>query len=211
MVSNAESRPGSKGHNPVSPSYPLTLPRLKQWDVCTVAGRAFSWGGLIEKYRLAADLAREFVAVRATHVTVSSLEREGCALIVIKERRSPAATIVAISASGNASYAGELFSMDVGMAVFALLRRGAKINIFQARLEIRRFVAIHALDGPVRTYQGIFGLGVIKSRQIAPGLGGVAGLATGRASPARTLHAFTKLPAMRILVTGSARQILKVI
>ena len=150
------------------------------------------------------------MAVGAQCVAVGLLQREG-RLVVVEQGRLPASAVVAFGAAGNASSLRELRAVDVRVAVFTLLWRGMEINIRQLGFEVRGFVAVAAGDGAMRSGQREIRLGVVETREFRPGFIGVAGFASHRLAVHHSLHARSKLPAVRIGVTSRAGHILEVV
>jgi len=90
---------------------------------------------------------------------------------MIEQRRPPARAIVTSGAGRWLACLGELSSVNVLVALLAAQRCGAEIYVAQPRLQIRRLVAVHAGDRPVRSHQRELGGGVIKPLQVRPGFG----------------------------------------
>ena len=130
---------------------------------------------------------------------------------MVEQRRFPLRAVVTISAGGDAIL-GELLAMDFLMTVFALCRSRCKVCRNEFGLHVRRLVTIDACRSLVGANQGKVRFRVIEAGQLFPGLGRVAGFAPGRGSiGAQWLHALRKLPFVRILMAGYARQVLPVI
>ena len=107
---------------------------------------------------------------------------------------------------------GELATVDILVALLALLRSFLEVHIGHLGLEVRRLVAVNASDRAVSSHQWEGRGAVIEAVQFAPGLGVVAGLAPGGLAIGRDFdHAVVELAVVRILVAGFAGQILEVI
>lgn len=135
--------------------------------------------GFVEKDRLAFHHAGVLVASRAAHVAMHALKREGGAGIVIEQRRLPLGTVVAVGARRRAICFGELRAMNIGMAAFTAGGRGFEVGIHQFGFKIRRFVAIDAGHGAMRSDQWESGFGMVEAREFFPGFSRVASLASG--------------------------------
>lgn len=107
---------------------------------------------------------------------------------------------------------GELLAVNILVAVLTLSWRGSEVCRDELGLQVGRLVAIDAGGGLVRSHQWERRLRVVEARELAPLLGGVASFAAhGRSVGASLLHAFGKLPFVRIFVAGRAGEILPVI
>jgi len=118
---------------------------------------------------------------------------------------------MAVSTPGNTFGLCELRSMSVRVTVFALLWCGVEVNIGELGFKVGGLVAVDAGDGTMRSCQREFRLGVVETRQIRPGLVGVASFASHGLPVGQMLHAFPKLPTVWILVTTSAGHVLEVV
>ena len=114
-----------------------------------MAGSALFRGGLVEQYRLAGNYFRQLVAFRTAHILMGSLERKVGPLVVVKQSRLPFHGVVAIDAARDIGL-GELFAMNVFMAVLALHRCDLEIDVNQLGLKVRRLVAVHARGSAMR-------------------------------------------------------------
>jgi len=130
---------------------------------------------------------------------------------VVKKGGLPLDAVVAFGAGGRFPF-GELFSVDVLVAVLAQGRGSLEIHVKEIGFEVWRFVAVDAGRRPVCPEQGELGLGMVETGEFLPGLGGVAGLATGGGSVSPGLgHALVELAFMGIVVATDAVQALPVI
>lgn len=82
-----------------------------------MASRTVFWRWLIEEHRLAVDFATELVTTAAVHISVRSLKWETGFLVVIEQRRSPSAAVVAITTCRNAGLR-ELPAVDIHVTLF---------------------------------------------------------------------------------------------
>lgn len=176
-----------------------------------MAHGAIFWRRFVEQYRLCRNQPREFVTLDAPDILVRSAQRKLCSPIMIEQRRLPLLAVVTVHAGRDLPF-GELLSMDIVMALFALHRRGLEIHVAKLGFKIRRLVAIHAGCGAMRSQQGERGLRMVESRQFLPRLCRVARFTSRRrAIPTLALHTLLELPLVWILVTTRAFQILPVI
>ena len=107
---------------------------------------------------------------------------------------------------------GELPAVDIFVALFALLRCLLEVHVGHLGLEVRRLVAVDASDRAVSAHQREGRGAVIEAIQFAPGLGVVAGLASGGLAVGGDFdHAIVELAVVRILVAAFAGEILEVI
>jgi hypothetical protein len=102
---------------------------------------------LVEENGLARNRLCQLVALGAPYVLMSASQRE-YRFFVIKQRRFPLRTVVALSAPRHVALR-ELLPMYVLMAVLALCRRGPEVHIHQARLKVRRLMAVGTGRGPM--------------------------------------------------------------
>ena len=82
-------------------------------------------------------------------------QREGCALVVVEERRLPLHARVALGAVRNVFFR-ELLRVNVFVAIFTLYGRGLEVDVDQLRFKIGRLVAIDAGRRAVRSSSGNF-------------------------------------------------------
>lgn len=146
------------------------------------------------------------MAVPAAHILVGAAQRELRSLLMVEKRRFPFCAAVALRAAGNVGFC-ELLAVDVFMAVFALGRGGFEIHVDQSGFEIRRFVAVHASGGAMRSKQREFRLRVIEAGEFFPRLGCVASFASGdRSVGTDCQHPFLELAFVRIcMATGTVQ------
>ena len=172
-----------------------------------MAGGALLRSWFVEQNRFAIDLAHQLVAIGAFHVRVHTLQREGGAPVVIKERRSPLGAVVALGARRDVS-PRELLAVRIFVALLALFGCGFKVDVHHCGFEIRRLVAIDARGDAMRAQQWESSLRMIELGQLLPRFGGMARLTTAR--PSRRLgllHALIELAAVRIGMATGATQI----
>ena len=176
-----------------------------------MTGHAVLGCGLVEQDRLGVNGFGQFVTLCTLDVLMGATQREDGPLLVIEQGGFPFHAVVAVGAGGSLSL-GKLLSVDVLVAVLALHRGGLEIHIDQLGFEVWRFVAVDARRRPVRSEQRELGLGMIESGEFLPGLGAMAGLATGGSFVgAELLHALLKLAFMRIAVATGTVQVLPAI
>lgn len=172
-----------------------------------MAGCALLRRGLVEEHGFTGNTACQFVAGFTLHVAVGPLQRKCGRLVVIEQGRLPLPAVVAPCARGCRPL-GELPAMRVFVAVLALGWGSLEINIDQLRLQVRRLVTVDAGRGAVRSEQREGSLRVVEPRQFLPGLGGMAGLASGRlAIGTKLLHAVLELPFVWIGVAAGAIEV----
>lgn len=107
---------------------------------------------------------------------------------------------------------GELLAVNVLVALLTLGWRGGEVCRDELGLQVGRLVTIDAGGGLVRSHQWERRLRVVEAREFLPRFGGVASFtADGRSIGANLLHAFGKLPFVRIFMAGRAGEILPVI
>ena len=66
-----------------------------------MAYRAILRCGLVKQDRLCGDYFRQLMAISAAHILMRPAQREGCALVVVEERRLPLHARVALGAVRN--------------------------------------------------------------------------------------------------------------
>jgi len=101
--------------------------------------------------------------------------------------------------------------VNVGVAVFALLRGGPEIRMKQRGFKVGWLVAVDTRYSPMRAGEGKLGLRMIKARQIFPRFDGMAGLTADRLPIRQALHALLKLPSVWIFMAPLTSQILEAI
>ena len=130
---------------------------------------------------------------------------------MVKSRGFPLRAIVAIGARRDISLR-KLTTVRVRMALLAFQRSLREVRVDQLCPQIGRLVAIHAGHGAMGAHQGKLRFRMIKAGQVLPVPGGVATLAAGAGSVGpKRFHALGELVVVRILMTGSARNILEMI
>ena len=90
--------------------------------------RTFFRCGFIEEHGFFGDKLRQLVTIAATHILVRPAKREFGSLFMVKERGFPLHGGMAVNAVRNLPL-GKLFSVDVGVAIFALRRRRPEIHV----------------------------------------------------------------------------------
>jgi hypothetical protein len=99
----------------------------------------------------------------AADVLVGSLKRKFSPLVMIEKGRLPFGAVMTVSARRNPGF-GKLPAVDILVAILTFRRRGLEIHMDQARLLVRRPVAIHASRGAMRSEQGERCLRMIEAR-----------------------------------------------
>ena len=194
-----------------SPILPLK-PRLRSRHRIggPVAGRAVLGCRFVKKDRFGLHHLRQLVALAAAYVLVCAAQRK-CSLLVVEKRGFPLHAIVAFRAARDLSL-GELFSVNVFVAILALGRRHLEIHVHQLGFKVRRLVAIDASRRTMGAKQWKLGLGVVEARQFLPRLRSVASLASrNRTVGPSLLHSFFELPFVGIIVATGATQVLPVV
>jgi hypothetical protein len=82
---------------------------------------------------------------------------------MVKERRLPLRAVVAFRAAGDIVL-GELFAVNICMAVLTLRGRRLEIHIHQFGFQVRRFVTVDASCRSMRSKEWELRLRMIKSR-----------------------------------------------
>ena len=132
---------------------------------------------LVEQNRLRRHHLRQFVALGTADILMSTAQRECSSLLVVEKRRLPLHAVVALGTARNVGY-GELFPVDVFMAVLTLGRGRLEVNVDQLGFKIRRFVTVHARRRAVRSQQYKLRLGVVEAGKLFPCLRVVTGFAS---------------------------------
>lgn len=132
-----------------------------------VAGGAIFWCGLIEDDNFVIHGFCQLVALGAPHVLMRTAQRELRARVVIEQRRLPPGTVVTFNTSSHAVL-GELLSVRILVALFALHGRCLEIDIDQLSFQIRGLVALDARRRTMRSQQRESCLRVVESRQLLP-------------------------------------------
>ena len=172
-----------------------------------MAGGALRRSWFVEQNRFAIDLPHQLVAIGAFHVRVHTLQGEGGAPVVVKERGSPLGAVVALGARRDVS-PRELLAVRIFVALLALFGCGFKVDVHHRGFEIRRLVAIDAGGGAMRAQQRESTLRVIELGQLLPRFDGMASLTTtGASHRLGLLHALIELATVRIGMATGATQI----
>ena len=114
-----------------------------------MAGRTFTWSGLVKQDGSIFHIAEKLVTVPARNLHVPTLEREVRPRLVVKQGRFPARRIVATVTSGVGAVPGKLLGMDIFVAAPTLLGSGTINHVLHRDFQVRRLVAIHAGYSPV--------------------------------------------------------------
>lgn len=176
-----------------------------------MAGHAILRRGLVEQDCLGGNDFGQFVTVGAFDVLMGAAQCESCPLVVIEQGGLPLHAVVAVGAGGSVPF-GELLSVDVLMAVLAQGGGCLEIHVDQIGFEVRRLMAVDASRRPMCPEEGKLGLGMVETGKFFPGLGAMAGLATGGgAISPDLLQTLLELPLVDILMATGAVQTLPVI
>lgn len=166
-----------------------------------MAGRAGTRRRLIEQDFITLDELNLLMALRTGNVLVSALQREH-RLLVIEQRWPPLRRVVARRAPCRTRL-GKLTAVGVSMAVLALLRRLAEVDVLQREFHVGRPVTIRASSRPVSARQNEVCRRMIECGYIRPFLRRV----THFTATSACRHALRKLAAMRIRVARRTRQV----
>ena len=132
-----------------------------------MTGSAILRRRFIEQDGLGGNYPGQLVTLRAAHILVSSTQGEGRPFVVIEQGRLPLRRVMTVRTASDVGY-GELLSVNVLMAVFALSRCGLEIDVRYLHLEVGRLVTVDAGRGAVGPKQSELRLGVIKPREFLP-------------------------------------------
>lgn len=102
------------------------------------------------------------MALGAAHLLMSAPQGKCSSLFMVKQRRLPFRGVVTLGASSDVR-ASELFAVDILVTVLALAGSGFEIHVQQFRFQVRRFVAIDARGGAMRSEQSEFGCRVVEA------------------------------------------------
>ncbi len=127
-----------------------------------MTGSAVFGRRLVENHCLRSNYSRELMTLGAPHILVRTPQREFRALLMIEKRRLPLHAVMTLRAARYFCL-GELFSVNVFMAVLALCRRPLEIHIEEVGLKVRRFMTVDARRRPMRSKQGELRLRVIEA------------------------------------------------
>lgn len=178
----------------------------------SVTSFAFSRRRLVKKHGFPFDLASSFVTFVTTDISVSTLERKGSALVVVKVRWLPAGCVVATGTVGGVFASCELAGVWVVVTSGTVFRRGAEINIFQTSFQRGGTMAVGAGYAAVSAEERKFCFRMIKAAEFLPSCGRMASFAACRRSVrAFRFHAFAELSVVRIDVTTGAGTIFKAV
>lgn len=120
-------------------------------------------GRFVEQNGLVVDRTGQLVASVTADVLVGFLQRKFSPLVMIEKGRLPFGAVMTVGARRNPG-SGKLSTVDVLVAILTFRRRGLEIHMDQARLLVRRPVAIHASRGAMRSQQGEGCLRMIEAR-----------------------------------------------
>ena len=166
---------------------------------------------LVEKHLLVFDHANLFVACLTADVLVLTLQGKRSPLVVIEQRRLPLRAVVTFDTRGHAIL-DELLAVNFRVAILTLGGSGSEIGSDELSLQVGWLVTIDAGGGLVRSEQWERRLRMVEARKLFPRLSRVASVAAGGSSiGADLLHAFVKLPLVRILMARGTGEIFPVI
>lgn len=135
---------------------------------------------LIEQDILTPNRLYRDMAGSASHLLVCSLQRKD-GFLVVERSGAPLGALMAIQTTCDA-LARKLSAMSILMALLTHFRGLPEISVPESPFQVRRTVTFGALHSTVRTCQRELGSRVVELTQIAPGLRGMACLATGGVS-----------------------------
>ena len=127
-----------------------------------VARGTIFWCGLVEQDRLGGNNTREFVALCALYVLMGAAQGEVGPRVVIEQRRFPLHAGMAFCAASHFAF-GELFTVNVFVAIFALRWHGLEVDVDELGFEIRRLVAVDASGRTVCAQQWELGFRMIEA------------------------------------------------
>ena len=146
------------------------------------------------------------MTLAARNIRVAPLQGEMGPRVVVESRGNPSLRIVTIRAS-RLPCLGKLACMRIFVAILTNLRSALELHRLRSH---RHFMAITALNGPVRAEQREFRFRVVESIDVCPGPHIVAGFAAKRRAVCAALrHAVVEFPVVHINVTGRAGPILE--
>lgn len=124
----------------------------------------------IEEDLLSIHSTEKLVTSRTSHVAVLAFQGEFGPLVVVEQGRLPLGRVVAVRALGDLVCVklGELASVDVFVALFALLGGLLEVHVNQFRLQVLRLVAVDAGNRSVCTRQWERSRAVIETVQFSP-------------------------------------------
>lgn len=128
---------------------------------------AILWRRLVEENSFCGNDFRQLMALPASHFLMRAAQGERSSLFMVKQRGLPLHAVVALGAAGGFA-TGKLFSMDIRVAILALVGSCFEIGVHQFGFEIRRLVAIDARRGPVRAQQCKLRFRVVESGKLLP-------------------------------------------
>ena len=118
-----------------------------------MAGFALTRGGLVEQDFFAIQFAGQLMTGLAPHISMYTLEGEIGAVVVVKQRRLPLRTVVAVGAGCHSSRIRELPAVNFFVAILTLNGGRLEVRLGQPGTQICRLVAIDAGGGPVSADQ----------------------------------------------------------
>lgn len=146
------------------------------------------------------------MTLAARNIRVAPLQWEMGPRVVVESRGNPALRIVAIRASGLRGLR-KLACMRIFVTILANLRSALELHFLRSH---RHFMAITALDGPVRALQRKFRFRVVKTVDVRPRPHVMTGFAAQRRAVRAALrHAVLELAVMRIVVACRTGQVLE--
>ena len=115
-----------------------------------MAGRALCRCGLVEENVLTIYRLDEGVAACTAYVGMNAFQLECCSGVVIERGWFPLVRGVASVTKRNCRGVGELPSVDIAMAVFALGRRRLEVNVHHRQFEIWWLMTVGTRYRPMR-------------------------------------------------------------
>jgi len=175
-----------------------------------VTARALARSGLVHEHTFAIDDSIARMTILASNVLMGAFQRKVCLRLVVEERRLPMFRIVTLLAGLRFPRFDELARVRILVAARARCRRRTERRLGELALGTGRLVALFAVNLRVRAKQWELGLGMVETRELEPGLHGVAGLASRRAAVRLFLrHAVAEFTVVRILMAPGARAVIE--
>lgn len=177
-----------------------------------MASRAFLGRRLVEEDRFALHQFGGLVTGLAAHILMRALQRKTRACFVVEQRWLPLGAVVAVGAGRDLRGIGELQTVNIFVALLALVGSSLEVHVHEVGFHVGRLVTIDTGCGAMCPNQRKCRLGMIELLQLLPGGSGMARLATKRRTVSTSLqHPFLELAPVRIIVANAAGAVLKAI
>jgi len=185
----------------------ILIPALERFNVRAMAiGTDFTCR-LVKQNRLPLHLALQRMAHRASYIGVCPRQGELGAFIMIENRGCPTLNDMTVAASCDALFGNKLTGMRIGMAGFTILRSALELNFMRS---LNGLVTIPARHTAVRSDQGELRFRMVKTADIDPGPGVVAGLAAqGSSVGSLSRHTVLEFALVRIGVASRTSLVLE--